>query len=102
MVVLAIPLDAFKKRFFSPLCFFKWSIESVEEHTSFFSTMHSERNKAFYVVLFCGGFFGLVWFLVLGFFLWKGNNEEELSVCMSSLEWSMKNMLSVMEAAGNW
>lgn len=35
------------------------------------------------------------------FFLWKGNNEEDLSVCMSSLEWPMKNMLSVIEAAGN-
>lgn len=91
-----------KRGFFHPCASLNGPLNQWRNTHYFFQQCTVKEIKAFYVVLFCGGFFGLVWFLVLGFFLWKGNNEEELSVCMSSLEWSMKNMLSVMEAAGNW
>lgn len=47
-------------------CDFKCSIESVEEHTFFVSTMHRERNQSF----LCG--FVLVFDFFNFFFFWFG------------------------------
>lgn len=90
MLVLAIPLDAFKKRCWSPFasevqCAFNSALNQWRNTHSFFQQCTVKESKAFYVVVmgfWCFGFFfwvfclffsGGVWFVFLGTFLWKGN-----------------------------
>lgn len=74
---------------------------------SLFQQCTVKEIKAFYV---WGDFCGFVaFFCLLVLFLWLDwfglgfwfFNEEDLSVCMSSVEWPMENLFSVMEAPGN-
>lgn len=71
---------------------------------SLFQQCTVKEIKAFYV---WGDFCGFVaFFCLLVLFLWLDwfglgfwfFNEEDLSVCMSSVEWPMENLFSVMEA----